>query len=1356
MPQLLRLLAELAELHGNGGSRAVLEQEPSLLHLLDLIPDAMLLRTTGPRQLAQRLRRNRELRERLRSLRPADRVRLVELAIAGSPDERRVAEAALRYARSGVPEDLAGADYELLRKMLRATPAATDEGEEADGGEPPRRRVVRTVLADQLAIECLFGGQPGDAIGTLEQVRRVLEDEVEDDVIRRGDEMVRPRPRSGRTEAIAIAESLISEEVWGGFIEARGTEDPLLALRQLEEDEIRVVPFHPEARDWPAEMLLRAVRMGYAQSRASEAWENYKRRRAKIVPHRHGLSEYPLLYLAAQEALREDARALLEAYRHLMMAVQETAQSLGEAGAPEAGQRLIARTLALDLVFLLTGRVFDAVCGPTHPFHLWHWLTLYDLISAERERWAGEVELLEEAVRMPPPTAPHVLLSPFVISHLEHPRALIANGRIGALPRFSEPGARLYGPDGSRAFAALAERFVRLQPHAGRGLRIAVVDPPVLSEFVKGLLGLEGALEPDGPIPVHVRVYRTRRAPEPPEEEQDALDGVSAELAEHGGSLQFEGALKSPEEVAEDLRRRPAHVTAIFDPGAARDLTVNVVEPPALSPLVLPRVYRYNAFDDRIDAVPAGTGGPFGAYHELFCSLLARPTTDFVGRRSGAAQYAEGLARLAEHTSWLVVLDRGLEPTLQIGGCARLDTRSDGARDVAVFTHRPEAVRDLVAEALEAAGIVPHELLVQQAIEGLARLGGEGVLALLRPGGRSNFGDPRRAKGLIGILRAGRWYSERYPDGLLLSLDHPAARPWLVGEDEARRADLIGIRSTPDGLVVDVMEVKTDDAAADACRLDRQRIEGTAVRQIEATIDTMRRVMRAGQAPTLDSARREVLRDCFYRAVASRALEPDQRRRYFGMLEELFREGPKSFVGILVKATIQNAVGPAERVHPVTYRSPEGVEITLVELVEGGRPGGAPDGNERGAVVRPEETRVASPGGEERQGQGPEEENIGWPEAAERTGDQRLRFFIGRDLSGSDVFWDPDRGEQPLRNFGFQVTGSSGSGKTQLLRALLAESASSRLPVLVLDFKNDYSERLFTGSAGLRVHDVARDGLPFNPLALVPDGTDLVRPGYAAFEVAALLKRVFRLGEQQEAALRNAIRDAYRTVGIPDAATPLRASGLPDAPGFGAVVQLLRASPSNTALLNRVEPLFDLGIFPENDAVAATFEELLEGRTVLSLNALPNDWIRSVVAEFLIMRMHGHLLRGAQPRRLTRLIVLDEAHRVAESERLSSLAREGRAFGVGLVIATQFAKDIPDTISGNLETKVFFKASAEDAQAVARTITGNAAGQEARRIIELALNLEQYRALVANQHYAPYVVVNTVPFFRRVLGGGAE
>jgi hypothetical protein len=318
------------------------------------------------------------------------------------------------------------------------------------------------------------------------------------------------------------------------------------------------------------------------------------------------------------------------------------------------------------------------------------------------------------------------------------------------------------------------------------------------------------------------------------------------------------------------------------------------------------------------------------------------------------------------------------------------------------------------------------------------------------------------------------------------------------------------------------------------------------------------------------------------------------------------------------------------------------------------------------------------------------------------------------------------------------------------LRALIAESVRQGVPVCVFDFKNDYSDPAFAEVVGLRVFDVDRDGLPFNPLTLVADRRGETQPIRQIHEVASILRRIFNLGDQQEHQLKRAMREAYEQRGITVEGRH-KVSALPPAPGFSDVVAILSADPKTEKLLNRVSPLFDLKLFPDSEQVATTFEALIAAPVVLDLHSLPDDRIKAALAEFLIVRLHGYVLRGEQPRELRRLLVFDEAWRVSASERLQELAREGRAFGIGIAIGTQFPGDIPENLGGNLATQLLLhNSNAEHRKAVARTLTGSASGPTAQQVIRQMGALQKHEGFFRNQHYAPFVLVTTIPHYQRI------
>ncbi len=87
------------------------------------------------------------------------------------------------------------------------------------------------------------------------------------------------------------------------------------------------------------------------------------------------------------------------------------------------------------------------------------------------------------------------------------------------------------------------------------------------------------------------------------------------------------------------------------------------------------------------------------------------------------------------------------------------------------------------------------------------------------------------------------------------------------------------------------------------------------------------------------------------------------------------------------------------------------------------------------------------------------------------------------------------------------------------------------LPVCIFDFKNDYSERSFVEAIGLKVYDVRKLGLPFNPLMPSFNAEGLAQPIEHIFTITGVLKRVFGLGARQHAVLRDAMKEAFKQRG---------------------------------------------------------------------------------------------------------------------------------------------------------------------------------------------------------------------------------
>jgi Helicase HerA, central domain len=412
------------------------------------------------------------------------------------------------------------------------------------------------------------------------------------------------------------------------------------------------------------------------------------------------------------------------------------------------------------------------------------------------------------------------------------------------------------------------------------------------------------------------------------------------------------------------------------------------------------------------------------------------------------------------------------------------------------------------------------------------------------------------------------------------------------------------------------------------------------------------------------------------------------------------------------------------------------------------------EGNATPSVVEPvpaettpepieQEARLISPGETD-------EENELQREATEAHS-ERVRAFLGTAPGAygktRDVWFDPASPELQLPNPHILVTGETGSGKTQATKAILANLRQHRIPALILDFKDDYSDQTYTEIEGLQVYDPSYESLPFIPLAPLGDpGTGRVNPSYHVHQLADIVKRIYRLGDQQAYRFREAIKRAYEAASI-----PLRAfepSPEQTYPPFEVVRAQLDADKGNEALLGRLSPIFDLELF--SSGVETGFAKAATTSTVVRLGQLPDDETKNSVAEFFLMALYNYLIRQVQTHALGRLLVRDEAWHLIESPFLVPLIREGRAFGLGVLVATQFPGDLPEGISGSTATKLFFsQTQLSQIREIQRTVVGKTSGSNADHLAGVLRGLAPLTCVLHSKQHTPFVRVKIKPYIER-------
>lgn len=348
------------------------------------------------------------------------------------------------------------------------------------------------------------------------------------------------------------------------------------------------------------------------------------------------------------------------------------------------------------------------------------------------------------------------------------------------------------------------------------------------------------------------------------------------------------------------------------------------------------------------------------------------------------------------------------------------------------------------------------------------------------------------------------------------------------------------------------------------------------------------------------------------------------------------------------------------------------------------------------------------------------------------TGASLQKFLVGMDSSRRAVYFDPHSPVDRLDNVNMMITGSSGKGKTQLVKYLVTRIREQGANATLIDFKNDFvSDEHFIKAAGLQATLVTFDGLPFNPLIPFPvtdrrNGRKFIQCAQHITGIAAVFRRTYSLGAQQEAAVKNAIRTAFGDAGVDPNGTVAFNPDTPF-PDLSAVGEILAAT--NPTAYNRLDPLFTLGLFREQ-YLRISFDSMVNRSVALDFSQLPSDELKNALAELVILSAHTYL--NAQPHSgtLRQMFVVDEAHRILKADFLERFALECRAYGVGLLLSSQYPSQFSQDISSSMATKI---------------IHGN--GTDVDRIREIVnllgcagyesaiADLQMFQAIFSNKHF---------------------
>ena len=318
------------------------------------------------------------------------------------------------------------------------------------------------------------------------------------------------------------------------------------------------------------------------------------------------------------------------------------------------------------------------------------------------------------------------------------------------------------------------------------------------------------------------------------------------------------------------------------------------------------------------------------------------------------------------------------------------------------------------------------------------------------------------------------------------------------------------------------------------------------------------------------------------------------------------------------------------------------------------------------------------------------------------------RILLGRTVSGNrEVYWE--FGHKELANRHMLIFGTSGMGKTYAIQCLLCELGRSGQNSLIIDYTNGFLPKQLEAEVNKvltpKQHRINASPLPINPFQVqvvdYGDGVEPEKKSTVAKRIAAIFQTVYTLGEQQFAVLYAAIFQGLTELKHEMSLAHLLLileSFIDDTTKNKSAVQ---------TTLSKIRPFVDDNPFSGTEGSLdwkSIFEDPVRMCHIFQLAGLDlHSW--RLVTEFVLWDFYGFLqLHGNKD--APKVVVLDEVQNLdhKDGSPLSKYLREGRKFGVSLIMATQIMsnlnKDERDRMF-NAGHKLFFRPADTEIKAYA-------------------------------------------------------
>ena len=786
-------------------------------------------------------------------------------------------------------------DIALLGQMeLSEVEECLKAAKEKKNPTPPPRRGT-TIKPTALAAQLIFDDNQDQISDILVQLERDIDQRANTKKAEKVEVDVDGGRAQFKTEPVTerIAEEMSSDSDFGGIIRAE-VQAPDEAIRDL--DKFERIPFSPAILDPVWSSLTRIAALVSDGETISVRLKRFLDARKEILPFSKRLQDAPMLQVLAQF---DKFYKYLTAYAGLLTAINDEFPKIW-AIAPSNAKEIINTIMSLDYVFVVGETKAHAIPTPMHPMYLWKYVELAkEILSSKGVNEIGEAQLSDEdkafiirkAEDIPDPLS--VALLPATIAY-RGAAFLPLSGRIGMLPVYSNVPQINQSESGIDTLKQAIIRYLCLYPHAGMMLKLCVIDPPSVEVIVSMLKALNSDKEfnING---IEISIFHTKEVSASwIEIDDDSLNDGMLGRIKGRRSLNFKLTIAhhkySYSKILSELSREQ-HMLIIFDPNEVKIETAQNNRQIHIHPLCVPKVYKYNPIDEKVEIRPASEGGIFTVYASIIEKLNEHPSTfSHTSTSFYTPLKRETYDAFLDKCDWLGILDQSLKSwDISLRAASeKLFYRENDYRSIGIYSSNCRKFvlgYDTLVKRL--GNFVPKEEGVKEIIEAVREINDDGLLSIVSHTSNRIF-DTNHGKGSLGIALAAIHYKRQHPAAILVGLDTQLAQEWLSDREDGKLPDLIGINLESDtDALVDIIEVKTYSDNPNAFTLDGDTISGHAVEQVTA-LEGLTQEMLGKTEKITTISRREILREQVFECLFQAALDPASKLRYSNMLNDLF------------------------------------------------------------------------------------------------------------------------------------------------------------------------------------------------------------------------------------------------------------------------------------------------------------------------------------------------------------------------------------------------------------------------------------------------------------------------------------